>query len=172
MDYDINVFTKDKHTAEFIFNKYYKSYTDIKDDLIQEAITKLWAFRNKGKTFTTKTAGANKIAFDAMADYMRKINRHLDNVSLDSDIDDELALIETMPAEQDTADLQQVRYVRLLRHIKNQLAFLGGRQQEIIKMYLNRRSFTEIGKCVGVSKQYVSECVIAFREAIAGCYRG
>jgi len=126
-------------------------------------------FRCDPRKFYTKT-GANKVAVDAMIDYLRKENKHLENLSLFDEIEEDLLLLEILPIEQDTADIQQARYFKLLKQVKYQMAFLNGRQRTIIKMYLNRRPYHEIATRVGVSKSYVGECVCAFRDAIGRCY--
>ena len=170
MDYKKEHYTQDSEIAGFVFDTYFrKTFSRLKDDLIQEAVLKLWRFRCDPRKFYTKT-GANKVALEAMIDFLRKENRHMDNLSLLEEIEDDLLLIETVIAEQDTADIQQARYFKLLKQVRQQMAYLNGKQRTIIKMYLNRRPYHEIAAYVGVSKSYVGECVLAFREAIERCY--
>jgi len=170
MDYKSEHYTQDKEIAGYVFDTYFrKAFSQLKDDLVQEAIIKLLRFRCDPRKFYTRT-GANKVAKEAMIDYLRKENKHLDNLSLFDQIEEDLLLIETVPVDQDTSNIKQARYVKLLGQVKYQMAFLNGKQKTIIKMYLNRRPYHEIAAYVGVSKSYVGECVLAFRDAIERCY--
>ena len=168
MEYSKQDSTKDKQTAAFIFNTYFWDYKYLKDDLIQTAVISLWNARTKGRKMRTKT-GANKIAKDAMIDFLRKESRNMDIDSLDApldDLEDDFLLLDTLPIEQDTADEKLTRYLRLLKRVKFNMFWLNGKKKKIIAMYLNRRSYQEIADCVGISKQNVGACINAFRETL------
>lgn len=166
MEFSKQNFTKDKQTAHFIYNKFFCSFKNLQDELIQVACIKLWEFRQKSNRYYT-IRGANKIAKDAMIDFLRKESKHLDNDSLFGELEEDLLLIDTVAAEQDTSDEKLQRYLKLIDQVRRQLFWLGGKQKRIIELYLNRRSYQEIADCVGISKQNVGECVKAFRKSIA-----
>lgn len=57
MDYTAANHNEDMRIATYIFNKYFKKYQNLKDDLVQVAVIKLWQSRPdfcEGKaTYTT-----------------------------------------------------------------------------------------------------------------------
>ena len=166
MNYTHENYGQDKEIANKVYKKYFYTFKELKDDLVQVAVIKLWELRNS-PTKTFSVALGWKCAHDCMANLVKSQCRFLGDASIFEPLGDDLAIIDTLEAKPDVLVDELSAYTHLFNCVQTKIASLDGRAKEIISMYMNRRPYQEIAKCVGVSKQTVGVCVKSFRVNMA-----
>lgn len=163
--YNTKEYAEDRKIAGFVFNDCFKTFRWLKDDLIQSAVIRLWQFRKDHRMYFTGT-GAREVARRAMIDLLRQERRYLDDISIFEEIEEDLCLLDTFESENKNSDIEVQKYLCLRKKVNKKFDTLQGKERKIIQMYLNRRSFDEIGAYVGTAKQNVSRYVKNFRKSI------
>ena len=165
-------YTKDKKIAEQIRRKYFRSFYQLHEELVQLAVIGMWRFRvNPLKRFTV--AGVSKVAHNAMVDFLRREFPFLnDKDDEESDlvfdpIVDGLIIEEEIKGSPDFEPHNVYAYYLLKSQVYDVLNRFNYKGKQIIRMYLNRRSFSEIAKCCDTTKPNVQKYVRRFREAVA-----
>ena len=154
-------FAVDRKIAGMIFQRHFSGFRNLKDDLIQVAVIRIWQFRRGGQYFTY--TGACKVARRAMIDFIRPHAKFLDDISLDS-CENDLAYIDILTDKNSEYENLACENLNLL--LDQHLGKMTDRNKNIINMYLNRRSYAEIARAVGSTKQNVGQHINRFRRAI------
>ena len=163
MDYT-KEYKADKKIAKTIFNRHFRGFKQYEDDMIQAAIISLWQFRRHEPiaTFT----GACKIARAAMIDFLRPHTKYLNEASIFEKAENDIIYADIL-GEDDAAEFARVRCQTLNKLVNEKIDGLHGKAKDIIPMYLNRRSYAEIARAVGTTKQNVGKYITRFRKVIA-----
>jgi len=154
---------QDRETAKFVFTRYFHSYGNLKDDLIQEAMIKLWLFRRNGNAYTTAMSGANKVAREAMIDYLRRQRKFDNDISIFTEVEDGLSLVDYIVARDDFS----VDFVNLRDLVRSRVAVLGEKAQIVIRMYLEGYTHAAIALRICTRRQYVTAIIRQFRADMA-----
>ena len=92
-EYEVEEKVEDERISNYVFNRCFKMYHYLKDDLIEEGLVALWKAREDfDETKSTYITYATEVAKNAMRMFLRKEFRHLDNENIDDlkvDIEDE-----------------------------------------------------------------------------------
>ena len=164
MDYK-REYEADKKIAEMIFNRHFRSFKQYKDDLIQIAVIRLWQFRTQEFSHYTFT-GACAVVRRAMIDFLRPHAKYLNEASLFEKAKDDLLYADIL-GEDDANEFARMRCQILNKLVNNKIDGLHGKAKDIIPMYLNRRSYAEIARTLGTTKQNIGKYVSRFRNIIA-----
>jgi len=166
MEYTIKSYDEDVKIANWIFNKYFLGYIRLKEDMVQAAVIKLWRNRphfNKRKG--TYGTFACLCAYREMCMFLRKEKKHLNNISLFEEIEEDILLIDILGAVKDSmSELLEVE--ELLSKVRIVVSGLDGKSKKIIELYLKHYPQREIAKRVGVSQVSVSSHIKAFRKLL------
>lgn len=132
--------------ANLVFRKYFLRYKQFKDDLIQEGIIQMWRSSTRfNKDYNVKLSTFFfVVCLNAMRLYLRKEYKNMNNVELDESI----CIIDKV----DVMDkvIQQENFENICKEV----CFLD---KKIIGLYIQGFNFTEIGKCLGYSRQYITQ---------------
>ena len=157
----------DKKIAEKIFNRHFWNFKQYKEDMIQVAVMRIWMAKQKHYTALPLT-WMFKVARRAMVDFIRPHAKYLDDVSLSEEVDlgEELCMLEEILGEDDEQHYCAMRCENLNNFVENKANRLVGKEKEIINMYLNRRSYAEIARAFGTTKQNIGKYVAKFRKSV------
>lgn len=166
---------EDLEIARSVYRKF-DSFRQLKDDLIQEALIKLWEFRNNEKKFFT-FAGARKVAKDAMIDFLRKEHNHLDyDVSIFEPIDNTTDKTYMDILSDDVIDDERREQIKRIEKLKYGLARdavvralkrFNFEERKIIRLLVQGHTYRAIEQKIGASKSYVGNLAKRFKSAVA-----
>lgn len=162
-------FLQDKKIATAVFNRYFRTFKNQKDDLIQMALVRLWQIRQDPLKHWSITY-ASKTAHNFMADYLKRECKFLNpnyNISVFNEIVDGLLMQDTLKDSCDYEPENILAYDLLVKDVNTVLDTFNDKGKEIIRMYLNHRSLFEIAKCFDMSKKGVHKYIIKFRDAVS-----
>ena len=158
---------EDMAIANEVYRIHFNGLRHIREDLVQEAIIKLWQKRAeyKGggyKTFATKTAK------NAMYDFLRKEINHLDSdVSIFEEIADGQRYIDILEIEQDTCDIQERNKAMMIGMIKMYISGCDEQTQKIFDLFAKGLSHNDISKEIGLARSCITERIMKLRNDIA-----
>lgn len=169
-NYSNENYNEDLKLANFVFNKHFCNYENIKDDLIQVALFALWKGRKYFDCYkATYSTWACKICKNEMSKFIYKELCHLDNYSLNEKIgidnNDEL---ETCIKEKSFSfyDIDELIVIstaikKYLKNIHNKKVIIN-----IEQLLLKGFSVSEISNLIGCSHQYVSNIKALFKREL------
>jgi len=109
---------------------------------------------------------ACKVARRAMVDFIRPHAKYLNEKSIFNSEEDDLLYMDIL-SETDEAELARQRCENLNKFLNTKIEQLPERGKQIIEMYLNQCSYSDISKIVGSTKQNICKYVARFRKDIA-----
>ena len=150
-------FESDKMTAGFVYNRHFKKYAYLKDDLIQVALIKFCSVRLGDKKAFTR-AELQKIAKNAMIDFLRTQDKFSDDVSCEE-------------VEYDDNDQQQAELDHTALEVVMPLVHgLQGKMKDIVDLYLEGKTYAEISKSVNLAKSNVHDYINKFKKMVREKY--
>ena len=166
-NYTTEISTEDEKIAKRVYANHFTTHRHIKDDLIQSAMIAMWQSRSAFKDKSLLSTYLYKTAKRAMLNCLRKELKTYNDISMFEEIGEELRIIDTLQADNYNELLEHKRYMWVLDTIQEYVATLDERSKKIIHLYMNRRSFDEIAKQVGLSKSTVHDCIKIYRRTMA-----
>ena len=147
----------------FIYNRHFRNYSHLKDDLVSEGFLALCrAEKYFDETKETKKSNyLGKVIYMAMLKFIKKEQKHFNNISLDTPINsgENISLGDTIPYDEDLFEVCSNRQI-LSKLIENEKDI---KTKQIVSLYLEGYTQKEIGEIVGMNQSHVSKCMINFR---------
>ena len=162
---ELKEFNYYKRIAQYVQQKIIKNTGIFQEDLVSEAIMKMWRQRNYPYNPAKRRNFEIKIAKHAMLDFLKAKENRINECSLDEPTFDEEdgTHIDILIDEESQSRLEE-SFARktLSRYLKPQLACLDAKKRGIVDMYLGEHKQTTIAKSFGVGQSYVNKVIKTF----------
>lgn len=149
----LNLISDNQGIIYKICNVYSNSHED-RNDLKQEIILQLWksyhSFQGKSKFSTWMY----RIAFNTAVTNIRKSKRH--------------PIIEALSGtEQNFSEKEEIDYLNEdINHLYQAISKLKDVEKAIVMLYLEEKSYKEIGEIIGISEKNVSVKLVRLKEKL------
>jgi RNA polymerase sigma factor (sigma-70 family) len=165
MDYTKEEHAESERISTWVYNIYFKGFPHFKEDLITEAVIRLWKHREDFDSRKSKyVTWAVKVAYSAMASFLRKQEKFSEDIAFLEENED-MYFSDYLFAATSVSKLPMPILISAIKNCVHRLS--GTRVKEIIRLYLNHRSCAEISKIVGIARQNVHTHIRQFRKDLA-----
>ena len=157
-------YIEDMKLSFAVYNKYFKKYSYLKEDLIQESIVNLWKGRKfYNKSISSYSTYAFGVSLDAMVRYLRK--NVFDNISLETPISEELRLIDVIPGQE--LKINDLGLDKLIKQVKKNTKKEYTKYIEFIDLFCSGLTCKEITEIFNCSRQFTSKLLCYFRKDLS-----
>ncbi|MCL2846380.1 MAG: sigma-70 family RNA polymerase sigma factor [Firmicutes bacterium] len=171
----MDTYKEDLEIARSVYRKF-DCFRNLRDDLIQEALIKLWEFRNNEKKFFT-FAGARRVANDAMVDFLRKESNHIEfdfSIFTPLTTDESKTYLDVLPdlsvdyeAQKLKKRIAKINYTFARNDILRVIRTFTIDEREIIYLFIKGHPYRDIAEQMDMSKSYVGKVVARFKNKVA-----
>jgi len=166
MDYTNENYAEDNEIATEVYRIYFRGFQYLKDDLIQEALIKLWQKRSLYNGSTAYKTFATAIAKNAMYDFLRKELNHLNqDISIFEELETGQNYMDILETEQDGC-INELNDAMVLGMTKMYLSHCDERTQKVFKLLASGATYDEISQDVGLSKSSIYELITKLKNKI------
>lgn len=149
----LNLISDNKGIIYKICNVYANSHED-RNDLKQEIILQLWKSYHSFKGKSKFSTWMYRIAFNTAVTNIRKSNRH--------------PVIEALTVtEEDYSEKEEIDYLNEdINHLYQAISKLKDVEKAIVMLYLEEKSYKEIGEIIGISEKNVSVKLVRLKQKL------
>lgn len=149
----LNLISDNKGIIYKICNVYANSHED-RNDLKQEIILQLWKSYHSFKGKSKFSTWMYRIAFNTAVTNIRKSKRH--------------PVIEALTVtEEDFSEKEKIDYLNEdINHLYQAISKLKDVEKAIVMLYLEEKSYKEIGEIIGISEKNVSVKLVRLKQKL------
>ena len=160
INYTVRDYKHDYDLCQIVFNKHFRIYNSLKEDMLTETCIKMYEARKKYKSNLSKiNTFLGVVAMHSMRDFLKIHNQSDYSIqSLSTPIADDLTLEDTIGEEMSINDLGLDRIlVEIVRNAKRKHPKKSNKYLQYINLLVHGANGTEISAELNVTRQFVSK---------------